>query len=98
MCHQPPFLFLRTFCLLLREAVVIYACFPPIMGRCTRLFELKAGHNKLSGLPATFKLCYRLRVLDLAGNQIKSTSGIQVNTRLRSVSYVNRKRVTVREN
>ena len=53
-------------------------------GRCTRLFEFKAGHNKLSGLPATFKLCYRLRVLDLAGNQIKSTSGIQVNNGLGS--------------
>jgi Leucine-rich repeat (LRR) protein len=50
----------------------------PSLCSCTRLFEFKAGHNQLSGLPATFKLCYRLRVLDLAGNKIKSTSAIQV--------------------
>lgn len=43
---------------------------------CTKLFELKAAHNALRQLPGSFKLCYRLRVLDLASNNIASLGDI----------------------
>lgn len=55
---------------------------------CTKLFELKAGHNAIKELPSEFKSCYRLRILDLAGNMIPNVEAIKVLQELKYLRHL----------